>query len=134
MPSMVVISSFGMHHGEREAGVHAAAVDVNGTGAALAVVAAFLGAGQIQVLAEAVEESSAGIDSELVLVTVDLEGQGYGSFDRRRPVLCGRSRGRRRRGEEGWSSGGQAGGSQVRQEGSSADASEEWLAGLGSLS
>jgi hypothetical protein len=44
-----------VHDGQREAGVDAAAVHVDGTGSALAVVTAFLGAGETDGLAQAVE-------------------------------------------------------------------------------
>ena len=44
------------HHGQREAAVHAAAVDQHRAGAALAVVAAFLRARQVEVFAQRVEQ------------------------------------------------------------------------------
>ena len=54
-----------VHRGEAEARVDAAAVDVDGAGAALAVVAAFLRAGEVQMLAQAVEQRGARIDPTL---------------------------------------------------------------------
>ena len=49
---------------EHQAGVDAAAVEQDGAGAALAVVAALLGAGQIEVLAQGVEQGGAVVDVE----------------------------------------------------------------------
>src|SRR5262245_40544167 len=46
----------GVHDGEREAGVDAPPVDQDGAGAALAVVAALLGPGQAEVLAQRVQQ------------------------------------------------------------------------------
>ncbi len=43
-------------------------------GAALAVVAALLGAGQVQVLAQRVEQRGARVELERVRVAVDLQG------------------------------------------------------------
>jgi hypothetical protein len=51
-----------MHDGERQAGIDAPAVDDDRAGAALAVVAALLGAGQVQVLAQRVEQRGAGVE------------------------------------------------------------------------
>jgi hypothetical protein len=46
-----------LHHREREAGIDAAAVNQNGAGAALAVVAALLGSGEIEIKAQRVESA-----------------------------------------------------------------------------
>ena len=54
-----------------EARIHAAAVDVHGACAALAVVAALLGAGEVQALAQAVQQGDARLDVELVRLAVD---------------------------------------------------------------
>ena len=51
----------------------AAAVDVDGAGSALAVVAAFLGAGQADGLAQAVKERGARINLKIKLLSVDTE-------------------------------------------------------------
>src|SRR6266851_2730990 len=123
----------GMHHGEGEAGVHAAAVDMDGAGSALTVVAALLCAGEIEVLAEAVEEGGAGVDLEAMVFPVDAERDGRCTFCGGARFLCRGSRGRRRGGEKRRCRGGDAGSSQVRQEGSPADATEDRLAGLGGL-
>ena len=66
----------GVHDGEGEAGVNAPAVDQDGAGAALAVVAALLGAGQAQVLAQGVEQRDARLQLQLVLLAVDLQRDG----------------------------------------------------------
>ena len=50
-----------MADGEREAGIDAPAVDQDGAGAALAAVAALLGAGQVEALAQEVEQRDARI-------------------------------------------------------------------------
>src|SRR5215469_2167387 len=60
---------------EGEAGVDAAPVEQDGAGSALAVVAALLAAGEFEVLAQGVEEGSAGVEGEGVGYAVDLEGQ-----------------------------------------------------------
>ena len=72
---MVVISAPCGGDGEGEAGVDAAAVEEHGAGAALAVVAALFGAGEVEVLAQGVEQGGAGVERELVRFAVDLEGE-----------------------------------------------------------
>ena len=67
--------------GEGEAGVDAAAVDEDGAGSALAVVAAFLAAGEFEVFAQGVEEGGAGVEGERVRCAVDLEGHGRQSAE-----------------------------------------------------
>ncbi len=59
---MVVMLVAFVHHGERQAGIDPPPVDHHGAGAALAVVAALLGAGQVQVLAQGVEQRGAGVE------------------------------------------------------------------------
>jgi hypothetical protein len=112
-----------VHDGEGEAGVDAATVNVDGACSALAVVAAFLGAGQGQVFAETVEEGGSGVESESVGLTVDLESYGYGALGEGffRYGWCG---GCRNRGccEYGGRRGGESGGSKMREEGAAADA------------
>jgi hypothetical protein len=66
-----------VHDGEGETGVDAATVNVDRACSALTVVAAFLGTGQRKVLAEAVEQSSAGVKLESVGLPVDFESEGY---------------------------------------------------------
>ena len=61
-------------YGEGEAGVDAAAVNDDGAGSALSVVAAFFAAGEVEVLAECVEERGAGVKGEGVWGSVDAEG------------------------------------------------------------
>src|SRR5580658_1834443 len=62
--------------GEGKAGVDAAAIHEDGAGAALAVIATFLAAGEVEVLAEDVEEGGARVDGEGALLPVDGEGDG----------------------------------------------------------
>ena len=61
---MVVISLALGRGRKRQAGQHAPSVDQHGAGAALAVVAAFLGAGQAEMLAQRVEQRGADIERE----------------------------------------------------------------------
>ena len=62
-----------VHDGERETRVDPASVDQHGARAALTVVAALLGAGQMQVLSQRVEQRRAQIELELDGLTVDRE-------------------------------------------------------------
>jgi hypothetical protein len=55
-----------VHHGQRQAGVDALAVEQHRAGAALAMVAALLGAGQVQVLAQRVEQRGARVQVQRV--------------------------------------------------------------------
>ena len=57
--------------GERQAGVDAAAIEQHGAGAALAVVAALLGAGEPELLAQHVEQGTARIHGERQRLAVD---------------------------------------------------------------
>ena len=63
-----------LHDGEREAGIDAPAVDQHRAGAALAVVAALLGAGEVEMLAQRVEQRRPGRDAQLVIDAVDVKG------------------------------------------------------------
>ena len=63
---------------------------MHGAGAALAVVAAFLGAGQADVLAQGVEQRGAHVESELMTLTIDANADlrgtsAFGRGLRRRP-------------------------------------------------
>ena len=62
-----------MHHGQSQAGVDALAVEQDGAGAALAVVAALLGARQLQVFAQGVEQGGARVEFQAVALAVDVE-------------------------------------------------------------
>ena len=62
-----------MHDGERQAAVDPAAIDQNRTGAALAVIAALLGPGQANMLAQQVQHSGADVDIGVVGRAVDRE-------------------------------------------------------------
>ena len=74
-----------MHEREAEAGVHAPAVDVDGARAALAVIAAFLRAGEGDGLAHAVEQRGARVDAESMRGAIDAQGH------RNRASISGRS-------------------------------------------
>ena len=71
-----------LHDGQRQAGIDAPAVDQHRAGAALAVVAALLGAGQVEVVAQRVEQGRPRRDLELRLDAVD--GQRDRNFVRGR--------------------------------------------------
>lgn len=74
--------------GEGKARVDAAAVDEDGAGSTLAVIAAFLAAGEIEVLAEGVQEGGAGVEGcQRVGFAVDFEGQANGVGSGRGCVL-----------------------------------------------
>jgi len=64
--------------GQVEAGHGAAAVDQDRAGSALSLVAAFLGAGQVESLAQDVEQGGAVVDGQRVLLAVDVQGDGAG--------------------------------------------------------
>jgi hypothetical protein len=60
-----------MRHREGQAPVRLPAVDQDRAGAALAVVAALLGAGQVEVLTQHVEQRGGRVDRQRVLTAVD---------------------------------------------------------------
>lgn len=64
-----------MHDGQRQTGIHAASVDHDGAGAALPVIAALLGAGQVEMLAQEVEKARPVVDIELVKLVIDRQGK-----------------------------------------------------------
>src|SRR5690606_6386756 len=66
-----------MHHRQREAGIDAAAIDQDGAGAALAVVAALLGAGKVEMIAKGVEKAGARIKIERAVLSVHGEGKSH---------------------------------------------------------
>ena len=66
MPSIVVISSPSCVAAKTQARIHAPAIHMHRARAALAVVAALLGAGEVQMLAHAVEQRGAWIDIQFV--------------------------------------------------------------------
>jgi hypothetical protein len=66
-----------VHHREGQAGIDPLAIDVHRAGAALAVVAAFLRAGQEKVFTQAVEERRARVDAQPMLDAIDAQAQGY---------------------------------------------------------
>ena len=71
MPSIVVIEApFGLD-GEHGATLHRLAVEIDRAGAAMGGVAADMGAGQIQVLADKVDQHRARLDQSLDLAAVD---------------------------------------------------------------
>src|SRR6266542_5975769 len=74
--------------GQERTGLHRQAVDVHGAGAALAGVAAHVGAGEPRELPDVVDEEEAGLDVVGILHAVD--GHGDGCFHRMHlPKDCG---------------------------------------------
>ena len=65
-----------LHDGEREAGVDAAAVQQHRARAALAVVAALLGAGEAGAFAQQVEQGDPRFDVEGAVLAVDAQPDG----------------------------------------------------------
>ena len=65
-----------LHDGERQAGIDPPAVDQHGAGAALAVIAALLGAGQVEMVAQGVKERRPRRHRELPFDAVDDEFDG----------------------------------------------------------
>jgi hypothetical protein len=59
------------HRDEGEAGQNAAAVDHDRAGAALTMVAAFLGTGEPDMFAQGIEQCGAAVEVEIVLLAVD---------------------------------------------------------------
>ena len=70
-PSIVVIVVALVHHRQAQAGVDPPPFDDHRAGAALAVVAALLGAGQVQMLAQRIEQRRARIELKRMLVAID---------------------------------------------------------------
>ncbi|MNC56695.1 hypothetical protein D3C75_1063120 [compost metagenome] len=62
-----------VHHRQRQAGIDAPAVHQHRAGTALAVVAALLAAGQVQVLTQGVEQGDAGVQPQRSRCSVHLE-------------------------------------------------------------
>ena len=77
-----------VHHREREAGVDAASVDDHRAGATLAVIATFLGAGEVQVVAQRVEQRGARVELERVRFAVHLERELSRSTGAAVPDAC----------------------------------------------
>ena len=69
---VVIVGAVGLD-GQHRARLHGPAVDVDGAGAALAGVAADVRAGQVEILAERLDEEPSGLDVELPVLAVDLE-------------------------------------------------------------
>jgi len=110
-----------VHDGKGEARIHTLPIDMHGASAALPMVTALFGAGHIQILAKAIEQSRARIEIQRVRLSIDLESDwdtsgrhqsrgGFGNSWR----SCGGSKNR-------GSSGGYARRTKVRQEGTTAD-------------
>jgi len=62
---------------QAQAGMGSAATDQHRAGAALDMVAALLRAGQLQVLAQSVEQGGSGVQRQIVASAVDLQAQRH---------------------------------------------------------
>lgn len=62
-----------MHDRECQAGIDAAAIDDDGAGAALAVIAAFLRPSEMEVLAQRIEKGGPVIQRQMLRFSVDLK-------------------------------------------------------------
>src|SRR5262249_17297918 len=71
-----------LHDRKREAGIDAPPVDQHGAGAALAVVAAFFGSGEIEMKTQRIEQRSPWRNVELALHAVDVKRDGHPARDR----------------------------------------------------
>ena len=67
-----------VHAGEGEAGVDPSTVQKDGAGAALAMVAALLGAGETEMMAEGVEEGGSHVSVEHAELSVDVQRRLHG--------------------------------------------------------
>ena len=67
-----------VHHGERQTGVDPATVHVHGAGATLAVIASFLCAEQLEMLAQGVEERGARVELEVDGLAIHAQRDGTG--------------------------------------------------------
>src|SRR3546814_7007563 len=65
-----------MHHRQGQAAIDPPSLHDHRAGAALAMVTALLGAGQVQMLAQRIEQGGAGIELQMHLAAV--HGQSYG--------------------------------------------------------
>ena len=77
-PSMVVIGVPSACAREHQAGAHRDAVEQHGAGAADAVLAAGMGAGEIELVAQAIEQRGARLDLDRVHLAVDVEFNAHG--------------------------------------------------------
>jgi hypothetical protein len=69
--------AFGLH-GEDRAGLHGTAIQVDGAGAALGGVAAHMGAGELKLLADELDQQHAGVDGGRYRLAVDGHRNGHG--------------------------------------------------------
>ena len=90
-----------VHHGEREAGVDPASPGDDRARAALAVIAALLGPGEMQVLAQRIEERGPRVELELAGFAVHVERHHRDNGVSRGGVLLGQQRYRGRRHRRG---------------------------------
>ena len=77
-PSMVVISLFSSRADRRDAGAHRLAVDQHRAGAALRQPAAELGAVELEIVAQHVEQRRVGLGRNRAAHAVDFQADGHG--------------------------------------------------------
>ena len=71
-----------VHDSQRQTGVNSPAVDDHGAGPALAMIAAFLGAGQMQMIPQGIEERRSGVDLHALHRPVHLQTDPSGGRSR----------------------------------------------------
>ena len=86
-PSIVWTSPSGDVDGEQQARVHGLAVEVHRAGAAESAVAHHLGARQVELVPQELEQGDAGADLDGLLGPVQLEGDARLALEDGRPVL-----------------------------------------------
>ena len=74
---MTTLAAFGLHR-QHQAGAHRGAVDDDRAGAAHAVLAADMGAGEPQLMAQAIGQGQPRLDLDLDLLAVDFEAHWHG--------------------------------------------------------
>ena len=75
-----------VHYRQGQAGIDAAAIHQNGAGAALAFVAALLGAGQPQTVPQGVKQGHARFDTQMVAFAVDGQRDRHGRIQPSHPA------------------------------------------------
>src|SRR6476646_5073743 len=73
-----------VHRGKNKAGVHPPPIDVDRAGTALPVVASLFRSREMQMFPETIKQRGARIDSQIVILSIDLELERNCAFRRTR--------------------------------------------------